>query len=113
VTALKYTFKSDVLFKMVFIKYPDLLKHLVATLIGIEYQNIKEFEMLNTEMPPEQICNKFCRLDLNLRVNGRRIDLEIHKSRNKATTRSVPFYTLRAIFRPHIIWAPSTVTCRG
>ena len=34
-TMLEYTFKSDVLFKMLFVKYPDLLKRLVAVLLGI------------------------------------------------------------------------------
>ena len=34
-TKLEYTFKSDVLFKMLFVRYPDLLKRLVAVLLGI------------------------------------------------------------------------------
>ena len=32
-TKLEYTFKSDVLFKMLFVKYPDLLKRFVACVI--------------------------------------------------------------------------------
>jgi hypothetical protein len=35
VTKLDYTFKNDVLFKTLFVKYPDLLKRLVAELLGI------------------------------------------------------------------------------
>lgn|GEM_PF-4099773 len=31
---LEYTFKTDTLFKMIFVKYPDLLKRLVAELLG-------------------------------------------------------------------------------
>ena len=63
-TKLKYTFKSDVLFKMFFIKHPDLLKRLVAALLGIPLDSINEFTITNTEMPPEEIGKKFCRLDI-------------------------------------------------
>ena len=32
-TKLQYTFKTDTLFKILFVKYPDLLKKLVAELL--------------------------------------------------------------------------------
>jgi hypothetical protein len=34
-TKLEYTFTSDTLFKMLFVKFPELLKRLVAAIIGI------------------------------------------------------------------------------
>jgi len=34
-TQLKYTFTSDVLFKMLFVMHPDLLKRLVAVLLRL------------------------------------------------------------------------------
>jgi predicted transposase/invertase (TIGR01784 family) len=76
-TKLEYTFKNDTLFKMLFVKYPDLLKHLVATLLGIQYESIERFEITNPEMLPESLGNKLCRLDINMTVDGRRVDLEI------------------------------------
>jgi predicted transposase/invertase (TIGR01784 family) len=76
-TKLEYTFKSDVLFKMLFVKYPDLLKRLVAVLLGIPLESIKNFQTINTEMPPEEIGKKFCRLDINMMVDGKRVNLEI------------------------------------
>ena len=76
-TKLKYTFKSDVLFKMLFVKYPDLLKRLVAVLLSIPLESIENFQTINTEMPPEEIGKKFCRLDINMIVDGKRINLEI------------------------------------
>jgi len=79
-TKLKYTFKNDTLFKMLFVKYPDLLKRLVAELLGINYDSIEQFEITNPEMPPEAIGDKFCRLDINMTVNGQRVDLEIQVS---------------------------------
>ena len=76
-TKLEYTFKNDTLFKMLFVKYPDLLKRLVAVLLGIRLESIGQFEITNPEMPPEGIGDKFCRLDINMTVDGRRVDLEI------------------------------------
>jgi len=76
-TKLEYTFKTDTLFKMLFVKYPDLLKRLVAELLGIKYDSIEQFIITNPEMPPESLGDKFCRLDINMMVDGQRIDLEI------------------------------------
>jgi len=74
---LKYTFKNDVLFRLIFIKYPDLLKKLVAVLLGITYESITDFIIINTDMLPEIVGDKFCVLDINMTVNGQRIDLEL------------------------------------
>ena len=76
-TKLKYTFKNDTLFKMVFVKYPDLLRRLVAELLGIRLESIRDFVITNPEMPPEVIGDKFCRLDINMTVDGQKVDLEI------------------------------------
>ena len=76
-TKLEYTFKSDVLFKMLFVKYPGLLKRLVAVLLSIPIESINEFQTINTEMPPEEIGKKFRRLDINMIVDGKRVNLEI------------------------------------
>ncbi|MCL2388249.1 MAG: Rpn family recombination-promoting nuclease/putative transposase [Defluviitaleaceae bacterium] len=76
-TKLIYTFKSDVLFKMLFVRHPNLLKRLVAVLLGISLKSIKNFQTINTEMPPEEIGKKFCRLDINMMVDGKRVNLEI------------------------------------
>jgi predicted transposase/invertase (TIGR01784 family) len=76
-TKLKYTLTNDILFKMVFVKFPDLLKRLVAELLGIPYDSITEFEITNTEIPPEVVGDKFCRLDINMTVDGQRVNLEV------------------------------------
>jgi predicted transposase/invertase (TIGR01784 family) len=74
---LEYTFKTDTLFKMLFVEYPDLLKQLVSELLGIQLESIEQFVITNSEMPPEYMGDKFCRLDINMTVNGQRVDLEI------------------------------------
>ena len=42
---LKYTLKTDTLFKMLFTRYQDLLKRLVAEFISIEYDS--SFPVIN------------------------------------------------------------------
>ncbi len=76
-TKLEYTFKYDRLFKMLFTQYPELLKQLVAELLGIAIESIEEFVIKNPEMPPENLEDKFCRLDINMTVNGQRVNLEV------------------------------------
>jgi hypothetical protein len=43
VTKLDYRFTYDTLFKMLFVKHPDLLKRLVAAILGIAVDGITEF----------------------------------------------------------------------
>jgi len=76
-TPLKFKMTHDLLFKMIFVKYPDLLKRLVAVLLDISYDSITEFVIVNAEIPPETLGDKFCRLDINMVVNGQKVDLEI------------------------------------
>jgi len=65
---LEYTFKNDTLFKVLFVRDPDLLKRLVAELLGIKLECIQQFEIRNPEMPPESLGDKFCRLDINMGI---------------------------------------------
>ena len=74
---LRYTFRTDILFKMLFVKHQDLLEKLVAALLGIPLESIEQFTVRNPEMPPEILGDKFCRLDINMIVNNQRIDLEV------------------------------------
>jgi len=79
-TKLKYTFKNDTLFKMLFTKYQNLLKRLVAELLSIQYESIEQFDIINPEISPEELGKKFCRLDINMIVNKQKVDLEIQIS---------------------------------
>jgi predicted transposase/invertase (TIGR01784 family) len=76
-TKLQYTFTNDTLFKTLFSQYPDLLKRLVTELLKIPFESIGQFEVANTELTPELLGDKFCRLDINMTVDGQRIDLEV------------------------------------
>jgi predicted transposase/invertase (TIGR01784 family) len=74
---LEYTFKNDILFKIVFTQRQDSLKRLVASILKIKYDKIENFVIINPELPPDFIGDKFCRLDINMIVDGQLIDLEI------------------------------------
>ena len=77
VTKLKYRFTNDVLFKMLFVRNPDLLKRLIAVMLGFEIKSITNFVVTNPEIPPDIIGEKFCRLDISMDVDSRKIDLEV------------------------------------
>jgi len=76
-TKLEYTFKTDTLFKILFVKYPDLLKDLICELLQIPKESVSQFLITNPEMPAEAIGEKFCRLDINMIIDGQRVSLEI------------------------------------
>jgi len=80
-TKLEYTFKTDtlfkMLFKMLFVQYPHLLKNLVSALLAIPLESIERLEINNPDMHPDNMGEKFCRLDINMTINGQRVDLEI------------------------------------
>ena len=89
-TKLKHTLESDILFKMLFVKHQELLKKLISELLKIPLENITEFAVTNTEMPPEVIGKKFCRLDIAMTVNGQKVNLEVQvKNEGDFTERSL------------------------
>jgi hypothetical protein len=61
-TKLKYKLTTDTLFKLMFTKYPDLLKRLISALLGIQYESIEQFIIVNPDISPEELGKKFCRL---------------------------------------------------
>ena len=91
-TRLEYTFKTDLLFKTLFVKYPDLLKKLVVELLQIRLESIGQFVITNPEMPPENLGDKFCRLDINMTVDGQRVDLELQVRNEGDYPERVLFY---------------------
>lgn len=80
---------------MLFVQYPELLKRLVAELLGIALESIEQFTIRNPEMPPENLGDKFCRLDINMTVNSQRVDLEIQISNEGDYPERVLYYWAR------------------
>lgn len=80
---------------MLFVQYPELLKELVANLLGIPLGSIGKFIIRNPEMPPESLGDKFCRLDINMTVDDRQVDLEIQVSNEGDYPERVMYYWAR------------------
>ena len=80
---------------MVFVKYPELLKRLVAQILRIRVESIEQFVITNSEMPPEIMGDKFCRLDINMVTNGRRVDLEVQRADEGDYTERSLYYWAR------------------
>lgn len=53
------------------------MKIFVAELLGILLESIETFVILNPEIPPGNLGDKFYRLDINMTINGQRVDLEV------------------------------------
>jgi predicted transposase/invertase (TIGR01784 family) len=69
--------KVDLAFKKIFSENHDLLKSLLAAVLDIEPSEIQEMKLENTEILPEDINKKFCRLDLKIKMRGRYVDVEV------------------------------------
>ena len=105
-TKLKYKFTYDTLFKMLFVKFPVLLKRLIAAILGISSTSITEFTITNPEITPEQLEGKFCRLDINMVVNGKVANLEVQVLSEKSDKTCYPAsYVIRADFGKSVIAA--------
>jgi len=94
-TALAYKFRNDVLFKMLFVQNPGLLKHLVANILGIKLESIGEFVVKNPEMPPEVAGDKFCYLDISMRIDGRNVVLELQVEAEEGYKDRAVYYLAR------------------
>jgi predicted transposase/invertase (TIGR01784 family) len=87
---LEYTLTNDLLFKMFFRSYPQLLKRAVASMLQIAHDSIESVVVTNPEIPPELLNEKFCRLDIVMTVDGRIVNLEIQvKDEGDFTERSL------------------------
>jgi predicted transposase/invertase (TIGR01784 family) len=95
VTKLEYTFINDALFKILFTKYPQLLMQFVAKSLGILPENIGQFVIINPDITPEFCGDKFCRLDINIRVNDDKVDLEIQVANEGDFPERVLYYWAR------------------
>jgi len=74
---IKYTLMHDLMFKMLFTRNPELLKRLVSSLLGISFDSIQDFVIVGGELPPSAPDKKFCRLDMNMKVDGQMVNIEV------------------------------------
>ena len=76
-TEPKHSLTEDILFHIFFKKNQDLLKHLVATVLEIRLSSIDEFIIINSEIPPDFVKEKLCRLDIVMKVNSQFVTIEV------------------------------------
>lgn len=69
--------KLDIIFKKFFTENEDLLYSFVASMLDIPQNSISEIKITNPELPPETLSGKFSRLDLNMKVDDRLVNVEI------------------------------------
>jgi len=94
-TKLAYRFMYDLVAKMVFSQNPDLLQNLVASLLKIDHNSIKDFRITNTEITPEGLGEKFCRLDILMVVDDKLVCLEIQINDEKDYVDRSTYYLAR------------------
>lgn len=69
--------KLDIIFKKIFTENDDMLQEFLADILDIPYDDIQDVIVTNPELPPETSDGKFSRLDLNLKVADKLINVEI------------------------------------
>lgn len=69
--------KLDIIFKKIFTENDDMLQAFLADILDIPYDDIQDVIVTNQELPPETSDGKFSRLDLNLKVADKLINVEI------------------------------------
>jgi predicted transposase/invertase (TIGR01784 family) len=69
--------KIDLAFKKIFSENQKILKALISAALNISVSDIQDMKLGNTEILPQDLNNKFCRLDLKVTMKGKVIDVEI------------------------------------
>lgn len=69
--------KLDIIFKKIFTENDDMLHEFLADILDIPYNDIQDIIVAKQELTPETVDGKFSRLDLNLKVAGKLINVEI------------------------------------
>jgi len=73
----KFTFKTDTLLNMLFTKYTDILTRLIAEIVGVKHDDIEDSKITTTDIIPEEIGRKFCRLYINLKPKDSKFDMYV------------------------------------
>ena len=69
-----------------------MLQSFIASMLDIPIESISEINITNPEIPPESISGKFSRLDLNMKVDNRLVNVEIQVKNDNDYRDRVLFY---------------------
>ncbi len=84
--------KIDVVFKKLFVENLDLLREFLSDILDIPLNDIEDIVITNPEMPPENMSGKFSRLDLNLKLKTKLVNVEIQISFDNSFRDRTLFY---------------------
>ena len=86
--------KLDIIFKKIFTDNRDMLHEFVADMLEIPSESIKEIVITNPELVLETIDGKFSRLDLNMKIDDKLVNLEIQvRSEDDFRDRTLFYWT--------------------
>lgn len=86
--------KIDIIFKRVFgnEQNVEIIAAFISDMLDIPRNRITHVEIKNVELPPEEIDQKFSRLDLNLTVDSRKVNIEMQVNKEAAYKERTLFY---------------------
>ena len=86
--------KIDIIFKRVFgnAQNEEIIAAFISDILDIPRSRINKVVIKNVELPPDEIDQKFSRLDLNLFVDGRKINIEMQVNKEAAYKERTLFY---------------------
>ena len=86
--------KLDAVFKSFFSNKnnEDLLKDFLASILDIPLGDISDVDIDNTEVPIETINDKFSRLDLNLKIAGKNVNVEMQVKNEEGYKERAVYY---------------------
>jgi len=87
--------KIDLAFKKIFSENNQILKALISAALNISISDIQDMRLGNTEILPQDLNNKFCRLDLKVTMKGRIVDVEIQLNNHGNFQNRALFYWAR------------------
>jgi len=87
--------KVDLAFKKIFSENKQILKALISAALNIPTADIQDMQLGNTEILPQDLNNKFCRLDLKVTMKGRIVDVEIQLNNHGHFQNRALFYWAR------------------
>ena len=84
--------KLDIIFKKLFTENIQLLIDLLSSLLEIPIESIKNVKVKNSEILPDSIEGKFVKMDINMEVDGKLINIEMQYGKDYNYKERTLFY---------------------
>ena len=84
--------KNDIVFKAVFVRDKELLRGFLNDVVGLTIASVDDITILNPEITPDLVGQKFARLDINARAGNDNINIEMQTYRDRSFVERDLFY---------------------